>query len=60
MDGAFVHMRMAYGVYILQSERDGSLRIRKDFPGSCPLLYWPLELEPKTQFGVTIELLNTR
>lgn len=28
----------------------------KIFQGSCLLLYWPLELEPKRQFEVTIEL----
>ncbi len=28
----------------------------KIFQGSCLLFYWPLDLEPKTRFGVTIEL----
>ncbi len=29
---------------------------KKIFGGSCLLLCWPLDLEPKTQFRVTIEL----
>jgi alpha-amylase len=28
----------------------------KIFQGSCLLLYWPLDLEPKRRFGLTVEL----